>query len=176
MSEPVQETFDYSGVPAQGLEALRMRLAQLTHSLAKLKEDLMQAQLPQWSSLQSQLNVILTQLSSLTFAVSHFESELNSTIVYPLPTFPTTQQEGLVTTLLRKKYLPEVQEWITDSQVAEPVDYTRDTETVEWCLSYFSQERSNYNLTFQGEHVQRQRKKPFNVEDVLKFVHKGTIS
>lgn len=96
----------FNGVPTQAVDAVRMRLAQLTHSLRRIRDELSRAELPQWYSLQSQLNVTLSQIMSVTSTMEHFQDLLDSTVVYPLPNFPTTSHEGLLTTLLRKKKHP----------------------------------------------------------------------
>lgn len=92
-------SFDFNGVPGQALDAVRMRLAQLTHSLRRIRDEMSKAELPQWYTLQSQLNVTLSQLVSVTSTLQHFQETLDSTVVYPLPKFPTTSHESLVTTL-----------------------------------------------------------------------------
>ena len=94
--DPLQSSVsaDFSNVPTQALDALRMKLSQLTASLAKIRDEMSKAELPQWYSLQAQLMVTLTQLSSLTNTLDHYEETLDSTVAYPLPSFPTTAHEG----------------------------------------------------------------------------------
>ncbi|ODV87983.1 hypothetical protein CANARDRAFT_189607, partial [[Candida] arabinofermentans NRRL YB-2248] len=110
-------------VPVQTLEQLRPRLTQLTHSLRKFEESMIQnPSLPNWSNLQNQFNVILSQLTSFSKTLDDNQSVLRSTNVYPNTEFDTTQFEGLLTTMLRKKHLPEVEEWInktTDKEIGE---------------------------------------------------------
>ncbi|QLQ79449.1 hypothetical protein HG537_0C00960 [Torulaspora globosa] len=188
----------YDGVPGQALDAVRMRSAQLTHSLRRLRDELSRAELPQWYSLQSQLNVTLSQLMSLTSTLQHFHDVLNSTAVYPLPNFPTTSHEGLLTTLLRKKNIPEVDGWIAgakeaselDSAVLEPNEIEKalndDKEVTKWALQVFVQEfeRHNYkglhmreenaeDISFEGTIHSEKPKKPFEVEDVLSYIYSG---
>ncbi|SCV03088.1 LAME_0H07624g1_1 [Lachancea meyersii CBS 8951] len=160
-----QEDFDYQHVPAQALDAVRMRLAQLTHSLAKLKDEMSKAELPQWYSLQVQVSVILTQMQSLTTTLHHFEELLDSTVVYPLGTFPTTAHEGLLTTLLRKKNIPEAESWILDAKETAGVDLNTaspeevkkclksDEDVTKWALDFLKQEHSNY--AFRGLHTSK---------------------
>lgn len=193
---------DFSGVPSQALDAVRMRLAQLTHSLRKIREELSKAELPQWYSLQSQLNVTLSQLMSVTSTLQHFHDTLDSTIVYPLPKFPTTSHETLLTTLLRKKYAPEVDEWIKSSQetsMLNPSQLTStsikkviqdDKEITQWALDIFSNEYEKYN--FKGLRTKKEElesgivddeyiptsnnhkpSKPFILEDILGFIYRG---
>ncbi|AMD20812.1 HDR070Wp [Eremothecium sinecaudum] len=152
--------YDFSGVPAPALDAIRMRLSQLTHSLSKIRDDMSKAELPQWYSLQAQLAVTLSQLSSLTATLQHFEDALDSTVPYPLPNFPTTAHEGMLTTLMRKKQIPEVEAWIKDaidssgielsSESQEDVErrIRHDRDETNWALKFVNHERDNYS--FQG--------------------------
>ncbi|SMN19600.1 similar to Saccharomyces cerevisiae YBR193C MED8 Subunit of the RNA polymerase II mediator complex [Maudiozyma saulgeensis] len=193
---------DFRGVPSQALDAIRMRLAQLTHSLRKIRDDLSKAELPQWYSLQSQLNVTLTQLMSVTSTLEHFHDTLDATVVYPLPKFPTTSHETLLTTLLRKKYTPEVDEWLSESREASGLDQAqlttknvkqvlqKDKECTKWALDIFSNEFEKYN--FKGLKTKKEQMEgdqmeidyipasqnikpssPFVIEDVLNFVYRG---
>lgn len=141
---------DFSSVPVASLESLRLRLTQLTHSLAKLSDAMQQSQsLPHWSSLQNQFNVILSQLTSLSRTLDSNYDLLRGTNVFPTVEFPTTQQEGLLTTLLRKKPLPEVSEWINDSYGrSEASDVRRDDEFSSWCIG--ASEEAMKGFTFEG--------------------------
>lgn len=200
--EDVLPNFD--GVPSQALDAVRMRSAQLTHSLRRIRDELSKAELPQWYSLQAQLNVTLSQLMSLTSTLHHFQDTLDSTVVYPLPNFPTTSHEGLLTTLLRKKNIPEVDEWISSAKESSDLDLKisdardvdkslqDDKDITKWALQTFVSEFEKYN--FKGLHTQEEidldisdnamdssvnngRKpiKPFDVDDILRFTYKGEI-
>lgn len=200
-----QEDFkpDYSGVPSQALDAVRMRSAQLTHSLRRLRDELAKAELPQWYSLQSQLNVTLSQLMSLTSNMQHFQDVLDSTVVYPLPNFPTTSHEGLLTTLLRKRNIPEVDEWIKSAREASDLDtgaldtkditksLNDDKEISKWALEIFVEEFEKHNykgfhtrqdsgpvddIEMEGLPVGKKPVKPFDVEDVLRYTYKGEIT
>lgn len=194
---------NFDGVPSQALDAVRMRSAQLTHSLRRIRDELSRAELPQWYSLQSQLNVTLSQLMSLTSTLQHFQDTLDSTVVYPLPNFPTTSHEGLLTTLLRKKNIPEVDEWISSAKESSDLDLKisdardvgkslqDDKDITKWALQTFVSEFEKYN--FKGLHTKEEidldlsdamdltvntgRKpiKPFDVDDVLRFTFKGEI-
>ncbi|GMG37241.1 unnamed protein product [Ambrosiozyma monospora] len=75
----------------------------------------MRVDLPNYNNLQNQFNVILSQLESLVRTLDASRSVLQSTNVFPNYEFNTTQFEGLLTTLLRKKHLPEVDAWIDES-------------------------------------------------------------
>lgn len=191
---------NYDGVPGQALDAVRMRSAQLTHSLRRLRDELSKTELPQWYSLQSQLNVTLSQLMSLTSTLQHFHGVLDSTTVYPLPNFPTTSHEGLLTTLLRKKNIPEVDEWIMDAREASDLDpaimeandiekyLNDDKEITKWALQTFVQEFEKHNykgftrkndidstddIVMADVVDSNKPKKPFDVEDILSYTYKG---
>ncbi|CAI4333292.1 CBM_collapsed_G0006580.mRNA.1.CDS.1 [Saccharomyces cerevisiae] len=187
-------SFDFNGVPGQALDAVRMRLAQLTHSLRRIRDEMSKAELPQWYTLQSQLNVTLSQLVSVTSTLQHFQETLDSTVVYPLPKFPTTSHESLVTTLLRKKNIPEVDEWmkyvretsgvttalLKDEEIEKLLQ--QDREITNWARTTFRNEYGKHDFkneeSLSEEHaslVVRDSKpsKPFNVDDVLKFTFTG---
>ncbi|SCU91804.1 LAMI_0E07360g1_1 [Lachancea mirantina] len=150
--------YDFKEVPTQALDAIRMRLAQLTHSLAKMRDDMSRAELPQWHSLQLQVSVVVSQLHSLASTLRHFEETLDATVVVPLPNFPTTAHEGLLTTLLRKKNIPEVDEWINDAKESSGLNSTsathaeiqksiqEDEKITAWALDFIKAEQSNYSL------------------------------
>lgn len=127
------EKTDVTSVPVHELEALRLRLTQLTHSLNGLQGQIQHAHLPSWPALHGQFNVILTQLTSLSATLSTHSEVLSKTVTYPLPNFPTVTQQGLLTTLLRKKNLPEVEEWIKEGEeMAKDIDLSKDDEFCRW--------------------------------------------
>ena len=194
-------TADFSGVPSQPLDAVRMRLAQLSHSLRKIRDELSKADLPQWYSLQSQLNVTLSQLTSATSTLQHFHDTLNSTVVYPLPKFPTTSHEDLLTTLLRKKYAPEINDWVKESKEASTLDVNSltnndinkilfdDNQLTKWTSEVLenasemfdiraSQDRDG-DTRMGGTEVSRggsfKPKVPFDVDEVLAFQFSGKL-
>lgn len=181
---PSSPNYDFSGVPAQALDAVRMRLSQLTHSLSKLRDDMSKAELPQWHSLQAQLTVILTQLSSFTSTLQHFEESLDSTIPYPLPNFPTTAHETMLTTLMRKKQIPEVEAWIKDAIDSSGIDLNTDNiqdierqiqndkEETKWALDFVNNERDNYS--FQGLYTANKLQK--GIFDPKKVLYRSSTS
>lgn len=133
---------DYSGVPVTALESLRLRLQQLAHSLSGLYGQLQQATIPAWPALQGQFNIILTQLTSMSASLASFSEQLQRTVAYPLPSFPIAQQ-GLLTTLLRKKHLPEVQEWIDSGRaVATNVKMKAENEFCSWAADVVQREQA----------------------------------
>lgn len=208
-SKPVTHMFqhndlkiDYSGIPSQALDAIRMRLAQLIHSLKRIRDELSKPNLPQRYSLQSQLNITLQQLLSVTSTLEHFHKTLDSTVIYPLPQFPTTSHENLLTTLLRKKYTPEVDQWLGESREAAEIDnrwlteskvkdiLTTDKDITEWALEMFNKEYEKYRTrNEQGIHpddsemlVEEDDKynhykptKPFEVEKILSYTFRGEV-
>lgn len=168
--DPLQSSVsaDFSNVPTQALDALRMKLSQLTASLAKIRDKMSKAELPQWYSLQAQLMVTLTQLSSLTNTLDHYEETLDSTVAYPLPSFPTTAHEGLITTLMRKKNIPEVDEWIKDARETNGIDVenlsdeeikkliNKDKDITSWATKCIIDERSKHS--YNGLHSAKELK------------------
>lgn len=168
--DPLQSSVsaDFSNVPTQALDALRMKLSQLTASLAKIRDEMSKAELPQWYSLQAQLMVTLTQLSSLTNTLDHYEETLDSTVAYPLPSFPTTAHEGLITTLMRKKNIPEVDEWIKDARETNGIDVenlsdeeikkliNKDKDITTWATKCIIDERSKHS--YNGLHSAKELK------------------
>jgi len=60
--------------------------------------------------------------------------------VYPQTTFPVRSHETILTSLLRRKLLPEDEEWEQQGrQVAQGlhVDAEREDEFLEWCQTKF---------------------------------------
>lgn len=157
---------DFKNVPSQALDALRMRLSQLIASLAKIRDEMSRAELPQWYTLQAQLTVTLTQLSSLTNTLHHYEEGLDAVVAYPLPSFPTTAHEGLITTLMRKKNIPEVDEWIRNARETSGIDVEsvsdnqlksavqKNKEITAWATQCLIKERKNHSFT--GLHTMRE--------------------
>ncbi|CCG83960.1 protein of unknown function [Taphrina deformans PYCC 5710] len=108
-----------ASLPApQSLEQARVKLQQLTTSLQALQYRIQSGTpLPPWSQIQSGLSVILTQLASLTETLARSEDEIRAIVVFPNATFPVTTHEGLLTTLMRTKPLPESEDWIQQVKV-----------------------------------------------------------
>lgn len=126
---------EFSGVPIVVLESVRIRLAQLVHSLTNLSNRVQTAELPAWPGLQQQFNVVLLQLSSLASTLLSFAPALQRCVAYPMPTFPLNTNAWLLTTLLRKKNLPEVDEWIAKGvEAGKDVDHKMDDDFSEWAL------------------------------------------
>ncbi|KAK5779027.1 hypothetical protein RI543_003647 [Arxiozyma heterogenica] len=193
---------DYNGIPSQALDAIRMRLAQLIHSLKRIRDELSKPDLPQRYSLQSQLNITLQQLLSVTSTLEHFHESLDSTVIYPLPQFPTTSHENLLTTLLRKKYTPEVDQWLGESREAAEVDnrwlteskikdlLKTDNNITEWALGVFNKEYEKYNarneldvhpdnskmaVDEEDKYNHYKPTKPFKIEKILSYTFRGEL-
>lgn len=134
--------FDHSKVPVEALESLRNRLNQVHLSLRKLSDQVNhnlrnphRTKLPNYAQFQNQFHVLITQLQSIASILSN-DDILKRTNAYPLPNFPTTEHEALVTTLLRKKPLPEVEEWMKDAigrGETRNTDLKQDEEFFRWC-------------------------------------------
>lgn len=153
-------------IPAEALELVRNRLSQVLQSLRKLADQInlhnhnpTKVKLPSYSNLQSQFRVLITQLQTIAARLDSNDEILKSTNVYPLPSFPTTQHEGLVTTLLRKKPLPEVDEWI-DNALTESEQFTlpiqTDDDFAEWCYAKVKELEDEF--TFEGFHTEAELK------------------
>lgn len=105
---------DLSGVPVVALESLRNRLSQLVLTLSELNAQVQAPELPPWPSVHKQFDVAATQLEYLVSNLESFAPQLQRAVAYPLPNFPHRTQEWLLTTLLRKKNLPEIDDWIQE--------------------------------------------------------------
>lgn len=127
---------DYTGVPVVVLDALRVRLSQLVMSLMTLQARVQAAELPAWPSLQKQFTVVLVQLETLLSSFQGFSSTLQHTVTYPTPLFPARTQSHLLSTLLRKKNMPEVDDSISQGITAgSEINPEADDEFCEWAFS-----------------------------------------
>ncbi|KAI3403685.1 MED8 [Candida oxycetoniae] len=156
---------DFSQIPVDALESIRNRLNQIHVSLRKLSDQInnhnrypTKIKLPSFTHFQNQFQVLITQLASVTNILYENEELLRNTNVYPTVNFPTTQHEGLLTTLLRKKALPEVNEWINSSissidksQENGGLDLQKEDEFTIWCLMKIQELRDDYQ--FYGFHT-----------------------
>ncbi|KAK6457162.1 mediator complex, subunit Med8 [Scheffersomyces xylosifermentans] len=159
---PVTVPVDNSQIPTDSLESIRNRLNQVHLSLRKLAEQINlhnrhpnKVKLPNYAHLQNQFQVLITQLSSIASNLSANDELLKNTNVYPTPSFPTTQQEGLLTTLLRKKALPEVYEWMDSAlkkiEVEGGASVQKDDEFAQWCFAKVQELRDEFQ--FYGFHT-----------------------
>ena len=115
---------DFSQIPYDVLESIRNRLNQIRQSLTKLADQInnhnrhpQKIKLPSYLYFQNQFQVLITQLMSITNQLYNNEDLLRNTNVYPTPIFPTSAHENMLTTLLRKKVAPEVDEWINGAKL-----------------------------------------------------------
>lgn len=138
------------------LESLRNRLNQVHISLRKLSEQINYAnrfqeksKLPTYGQFQNQFHILLTQLHSITNIIENNQEALRNSNAFPLPSFPTTQHEGLLTTLLRKKPLPEVETWIDEAIEKSKelnINSEVDDEFCQWCLSQIQSLREEFQF------------------------------
>lgn len=155
-SNVLNSDIDVSQIPMDTLESIRNRLNQVHLSLRKLADQINhhnrhpnKVKLPNYGQFQNQFQVLLTQLHTITSNLENNDEVLKNTNVYPLPSFPTTQQEGLVTTLLRKKPLPEVDEWIESAMSKrndEHINIQKDDEFAQWCLTKVEELREEFQF------------------------------
>lgn len=150
-----QPPVDFSQVPIIELESARIKLQSLTRSLRKLQDELTRHNtMPRWESLQNQYNIVITQLNSLSTELFDHYQILSSRNVYPVSAFPTTQEENLLNTLLRKRPTPEAVEWIEESEKrAEQLgaddrlaETDQEDEFVAWCLDVMQTQQKKHNF------------------------------
>lgn len=153
---PVVPGVDVTQIPIDSLESIRNRANQIHLSLRKLADQINhhnrhpdKFKLPHYIHIQNQFQVLINQLHSIASNLENNENILKNTNVFPLPNFPTTQQEGLVTTLLRKKPLPEVDEWI-EKAISETelikVNLSQDDQFAQWCSSKVQELRDDFQF------------------------------
>lgn len=145
-----------TNVPVESLELIRNRLNQVYLLLRKMADQLHhlnrnpRAKMPGFSSLSSQLQTLVTQLQTIAAQLDANADILRLSNAFPLPEFSTTQHEGLVTTLLRKKPLPEVDEWIdaaiAESEKFDDVPLEKEDEFAEWCHSKVKELEAQYQF------------------------------
>lgn len=146
------------------LESIRNRLHQVHLSLRKLMDQInhhnrnpTKVKFPSYGQIHSQLQVLLTQLQIIASNLEKNANLLKTTNVYPLPVFPTSQQEGLITTLLRKKPLPEVTDWIDEAiSICESsnISLQKEDELSQWCSSKMEELKEEFQ--FYGFHTEEE--------------------
>ncbi|KAL6452349.1 MED8 Mediator of RNA polymerase II transcription subunit 8 [Candida maltosa Xu316] len=160
-SPSVQSQADFSQIPYDVLESVRNRLNQIRQSLVKLADQINnhnrhpnKIKLPTYSHFQNQFQVLITQLTSIASQLYHNEDLLKNTNVYPTPNFPTSAHENMLTTLLRKKVSPEVDEWMNDAKLTidnKDLDLSKTDELVTWYLAKIQDLRDEFQ--FYGFHT-----------------------
>lgn len=167
---------DFSQIPYDVLESIRNRLNQIRQSLTKLADQInnhnrhpQKIKLPSYLYFQNQFQVLITQLMSITNQLYNNEDLLRNTNVYPTPIFPTSAHENMLTTLLRKKVAPEVDEWINGAKLImenesknksknknknkfdQQVDLLKMDQWVQLCLAKIQELRDEFQ--FYGFHT-----------------------
>lgn len=133
----LEPTEDFTGIPVLTLESLRVRLSQLVHSLNTLSASVSGPQLPPWPALHQQFNVALLQLESVVSNLDVMPEATQRAVVFPTALFPSNSLNGLLTTLIRKKALPDVEEWFKQGEgmiESEEIDTAADDEFCDWAL------------------------------------------
>ncbi|KAG5519609.1 hypothetical protein PMAC_001764 [Pneumocystis sp. 'macacae'] len=162
--------------PLNVLESLRNRALQLLHSLTHFLNIIDHSDpLPSWPVLVSNLNILLSNVNSISLLLQESDI-LKETRVFPSSSFPVRQQEGLLTTLLRKKVAPEVEEWEAEGRLLG-AHVEEDTSFYEWAKYVVIQEREKRNwegyYTREQELVAAQSEnKMLNQEDILQDIRK----
>ncbi|TVY47484.1 Mediator of RNA polymerase II transcription subunit [Lachnellula occidentalis] len=104
----------------KALEQTRQRLYQLKSNIISLQTDVMRSNpLPQWSSLQASISILVTNIETLTTHLSKNADQLNRTVVYPSTNYPGRTQEALLGQLLRKKLEPSVEGWVDEGRAIQ---------------------------------------------------------
>ncbi|KAK6465370.1 mediator complex, subunit Med8 [Scheffersomyces coipomensis] len=164
-NSPPSQTTDTSQIPVDSLETIRNKLNQVHLSLRKLSDQINlhnrhpnKVKLPSYAHFQNQFQVLITQLHSIATNISNNDELLQNTNVYPTPLFPTTQQEALLTTLLRKKALPEVDEWTESAIKTRDLmssngtnNLQKEDEFAEWSFAKVKELRDSFQ--FYGFHT-----------------------
>ncbi|EEB08467.2 mediator complex subunit Med8 [Schizosaccharomyces japonicus yFS275] len=141
--------------PVESLESMRQKFAQIAHSLSHFLALLHQHRtLVPWSAIHKNFSILLSQLHSLTNTLISQSQTLKTINIFPSDLFPVREQEPLLTTLLRTKALPAVEEWenstlqsvegdITDEEVNQQVNAS--SQLWEEARTFLLTERENYN-------------------------------
>lgn len=124
---------------------------------------------------------------SLSGTLASFSEILQRTVSYPLPNFQALTHAGLLTTLLRKKNQPEVQEWIEQGrEVAKNINIKADDDFSGWAAGVVETVKDQHEWTgfLTRAQVERNetdsgmRKGPedvggWTVDDVIVFISRG---
>lgn len=143
-------------VPTEVLEVIRNRLNQVHLSLRKLLDQVQShnrrtgsSKMPSYGQFQNQFQVILTQMHTIMTNLDSHDELLGNLNAYPLPNFPTSAHEGLITTLLRKKPLPEVDEWIDGAikkSQEKNLSLQKEDEFAQWCSVVVEELRDEFQF------------------------------
>lgn len=143
-------------VPTELLEVIRSRLNQVHLSLRKLLDQVQSqnrrtgsSKMPTYGQFQNQFQVILTQMHTIMTNLDSHDELLGNLNAYPLPNFPTSMHEGLITTLLRKKPLPEVDEWIEGAirkSQEKKLSLRKEDDFAQWCSVVVEELRDEFQF------------------------------
>lgn len=172
-------------IPVDALKLVRNRLSLIHQLLRKLSEQVAfpvghKSKMPSYQRLLAQFQTLITQLQTIVAQLDANSGVLRATNAYPLPSLPTTQHEGLVTTLLRKKPLPEVDAWIEEA-IAESklfkLPIHTDDEFGEWCYAKVKELEANFD--FEGFNSasagQASEAPPMPLNNALRFMVRGEL-
>lgn len=126
---------------------------------------------------------------SLSGTLGSFSEILQRTVTYPLPNFPAISEAGLLTTLLRKKNQPEVQEWIEQGrEIAKDVKISTDDDFSLWAADivdtakdrhewsgFLSREQIEKGETDSGMRRGPEEATGWNIEDIISFMSRGEV-
>ncbi|OLL23579.1 Mediator of RNA polymerase II transcription subunit 8 [Neolecta irregularis DAH-3] len=124
-------------------------------------------------TLHSTFTILLAQLDSIMKSLSLVASRFRETVVFPEGNFPARAEENLLTTLLRKKVDPSVEEWETEALVNDPAE--NDDEFREWAAGVTVQAREGKMIggLAKSETLEQQQIHQTAVDNVLTFMTKG---
>ncbi|CAK7267465.1 mediator of RNA polymerase II transcription subunit 8 [Sporothrix epigloea] len=95
----------------RALDAVRARLYQLANSVQRLKGDVMMSNpLPAPEFIQASSFVLQQNLASLNEAMAQHADLFRRIVVHPDPMYPGRTEEQILTSLLRKKLEPDVEQ------------------------------------------------------------------
>ncbi|KAG5437381.1 hypothetical protein PCANB_000812 [Pneumocystis canis] len=163
-------------IPLNILESLRNKAFQLLHSLRHFLNIIDHSDpLPPWPVFISNLNILLSNIDSISLLLQE-SNILKETLVFPSSNFPVRQQEGLLTTLLRKKVIPEVEEWEAEGSLLGS-NIEEDTSFYNWAKNVVIQEKEKRNwegyYTREEELAENKNEnKSFNYENTLQEIRK----
>ncbi|KAI1415092.1 mediator of RNA polymerase II transcription complex subunit 8-domain-containing protein [Hypoxylon sp. FL1857] len=102
-------TLDLTKEEYRALETTRLRLMQITSSIAGLKADVFASNpLPNLESLQNHADILESKIQSVVDMTSSMSEVFSRVAVHPSTNFPGRTQEMILLQLLRKKPEPDV--------------------------------------------------------------------
>lgn len=144
---------NFEAIPVLELEAIRLKLVNITRSLRRLRDELIRSSTSEHitvASIQNQYTVLITQFQALSAELLNNAELLNTRNVFPIPKFPVQTQELLLTVLLRKRPAPESEEWIQQAETMindmHLAGADIDESFVDYCLDIMDREKENHNF------------------------------